>query len=229
MFLLAAEAPDLPFLQHPQQLHLKRGRHFRDLVQKQRPLVCQFKATVPPLDRARECAALVPEQLTFEESLRDGRAVDPDKRVRAADAELVKGLGDELLPCAGLTKHEHRSIRRRRLLDHAVHTSNARGIADDPSEASMVVKLPPERFDFAQSVLTLRHILKQNPQPLRIDRLRQVVVCALLHGHHGGVDASLRGNQNEGEVGQLILDPPEQIQAIQSRHHEIGEDRRRAK
>ena len=68
---------------------------------------------------------------------------------------------------------------------------------------------------------------QQRAEALRIDRLRQVVVGALLHRRDGRVDAALRGDQDEREVGELILDAAEQLEAVHARHHHVGQHGRR--
>ena len=71
--LLAADALELPLLQHAQQLELQRRRHVADLVEEQRPLVGQLEAPELALDRAGERALLVAEQLATRAASRSAR------------------------------------------------------------------------------------------------------------------------------------------------------------
>ena len=65
---------------------------------------------------------------------------------------------------------------------------------------------------------------EQDLQPLRIDRLAQVVVGAFLDRLDGGLDGPLRGQQDEREVGQLILQRAQQLEPAHPRHHEVADD-----
>jgi hypothetical protein len=62
----AAEALELPFLEHAQQLRLDVGRHLADLVEKQDAAVGLLDPAGPRRDRAREGAAFVAKQLGLE-------------------------------------------------------------------------------------------------------------------------------------------------------------------
>ena len=159
--------------------------------------------------RARERAALVTEDFVLEQRLGNGGAVDGDERVLASPAEMMDGLGDELLARARFAVHEHRRGRRRRLLDDAIDRAQRRRVADHLAEPAVVLELPPKAGDVAQGILALGDMGQQRTKALRIDRLRQVVVRAFLHRRHGGIDAALCRNQHERELGQLIFDAAE--------------------
>ena len=124
---------------------------------------------------------------------------------RRARAELVDRLRDELLAGARLAGDQHRRAGRRRLLDDPVHGADAGAVADDPAEASLLAKLAAERSHLAQRVLPLDRFLQEDLQPLRIDRLAQVVVGAFLDRFDGAVDGALRGQKDERDIGQLFL------------------------
>jgi hypothetical protein len=49
-----AEAPELPLLQHPQQLDLSRGRHLANLIEEQRAAIRELETALPPVRRAGE-------------------------------------------------------------------------------------------------------------------------------------------------------------------------------
>src|SRR4029453_19531140 len=86
-----ADAFEITFLQHAQQLALQFERNFADLVEKQRAAVGELKAPDAVAHRAGEGAADVTEKFAFKEFARDRRAIDPDQRPVAAAARLVDG------------------------------------------------------------------------------------------------------------------------------------------
>ncbi len=63
------DALELVLLEHPQELRLQRGRQVPDLVQEERPSRRELEPTRLLAIGARECAALVSEQLGLEERL----------------------------------------------------------------------------------------------------------------------------------------------------------------
>ena len=100
--VVAAERLDRPFLQHPQQLGLRRLRQLRDLVEKQRAAVRRLEPAVAAGGGVGERAALVTEQLGFDQGVRERGAVDRHERLRPALAPLVDRARDQLLAGSAL-------------------------------------------------------------------------------------------------------------------------------
>ena len=117
---------------------------------------------------------------------------------------------------------------RRRLLDDAVDRANAGTVADDPAEAALLAQLAAKLPHFAQRLLPFHRLLQQDLQPLRIDRLAQIVVGAFFDSFDRTVDSPLRRQQDEREVGELILERVQQLESAHPRHDEIADDDRRA-
>src|SRR5262249_38559380 len=76
----AADAFDLPALEHTQQLRLEVGLELADLVEEERPAVGLFERAGACPGGAGERALLVPEELALEEVRRDRAAIDDDER-----------------------------------------------------------------------------------------------------------------------------------------------------
>ena len=176
--------------------------------------------------RAGERALLVTEDLALEQRLGNRGAVDRHERKRRAGAELVNGLRDQLLAGARLAPDQHRGVGRRRLFDHAVDAADAGAVADDAPEAALLAQLAAQLFHFAQRLLPLDRLLQQDAQPRRIDRLAQVVVGAFLDRLDSGFDGALRGEQDERQVGQLVLQRAQKFEPAHARHHQVGHDDR---
>ena len=111
-----ADALERLLLEKPQQLRLERRHHLADLVEKHRPAIGRFEqAALLPI-RARERAALVAEQLAFEQGLGQRRAGDVHERTDGARAGVVEDLRREILPGAALARQQHRRGGARRNL-----------------------------------------------------------------------------------------------------------------
>src|SRR5204863_4017486 len=115
---------DLSFLQHAQQLHLRRQRHIADLVEEQRPGMREFEAADTALRGAGERALLVPEQFALEQRLRQRTNVHRDERLRASRTETMDRPRHELLARSALTLDEYGTRHRRDLLDLHQHFAN---------------------------------------------------------------------------------------------------------
>src|SRR5271170_445903 len=72
----AADALEVLLLQKTQKLGLQRRRQIGDLVEENGPAVGRFETAGLVLDRARERAAHVPEQLALKELFGERRAID---------------------------------------------------------------------------------------------------------------------------------------------------------
>ena len=126
----AADAIDLALLDGAQQLGLQPRLHLADLVEQQRAAI----GLLEPADAAGhgtgEGAALVPEQLGFEQVFGDGRTVDRDERATGATAVAMHEACDHLLAGAALAGDQHAGLGRSELPCTAQDRGHARVGAD---------------------------------------------------------------------------------------------------
>src|SRR3546814_8782279 len=88
--LRAADGHELARLEHAQQPRLRVHGHVADLVEEQRAALRLLETTGRPLLRTGEGAALVPEQLGFDELARDRRHVDGNEGTGPSWPEIVE-------------------------------------------------------------------------------------------------------------------------------------------
>src|SRR5712671_2327569 len=110
--MTAADAFDFPLLQHAQQRDLRLGGQVADFIEENGAAVGGLEPSQASLQRAREGALFVTEELGCNERLWYGRAVYPDERLRRPSRPLVNSARDELLAGTGLAKEEDRRIGR---------------------------------------------------------------------------------------------------------------------
>src|SRR5688572_28392747 len=103
---------DGALLQHAQQLGLHAEGNLAHLVEQQRATVCRLEAPFSALRRAREGAALVPEQLCLYQRLWERRAVDCHERAAGAPARLVHRAVDDLFARPALAEDHDARVRR---------------------------------------------------------------------------------------------------------------------
>ena len=110
---VAAYALDPALFDRAQDLRLHAEGHIADLVEEQGAAAGQLEASDSRSDGAGEGAALVAEQLGFEEAFRDGGAVHGDQGAALARAPAMNRLRQQLLARAALALDQHREVRRR--------------------------------------------------------------------------------------------------------------------
>ena len=138
-----ADALELPFLQHAQELGLHVGREVADLVEKERAAVGQLEAPLAHRHRTREGAAYVTEELGLDQRGRERRAVHADERAAAAGAAIVDRPREELLARAGLAEEHDRRVGRCHFLNARDGETERRAVADDVLEFVVPVLAEP--------------------------------------------------------------------------------------
>ena len=88
----------------------------------------------------------------------------------------------------------------------------------------MLAKLLAQHLDLAQRVLPLDDLVEQDLEPLRLDRLGQVVVGAFLDRLDGRFDGALRGQDHDGVVAAVVLERAQQIETAHAGHDQIADD-----
>src|SRR6266481_4359924 len=100
IYLLSARAAQsfkFMFLQNPQQFGLQLEWNVAYFIQEQSSFVCDLEPAGLSHDGAGKGALLVAKELALEEAGGDGGTIQLDKRPITAIAQIVNGLGDELL------------------------------------------------------------------------------------------------------------------------------------
>ena len=217
----AADGGVFTLLQHAQQARLGFQRHVADFVEKQRAAFGLFETADAAVGGAGERAALMPEQLAFDEFFRNRRHVHGDKRPGAAAAVIVQGAGDEFLARAGLAHDHHREIGLCEPCDDAIDFLHRRRAADQ--RQALFVAL----FRLRGLRLRLRRgqgALHQRGEFLQVERLGQIIERAAFGGCDGGEDGVLRTHHDDGQIGPQTLDARQKIEPALVRQHHVGND-----
>src|SRR5205823_5193133 len=112
-----AQTFELALLQEAQELGLQPGRQVADLVEEQRAALGGLDAAGLIAHRARERALRMAEELTGQELLRQGGAVDGDERAVAPLALEMHRARQHALAGAARAAEEHRNVRLRGAAD----------------------------------------------------------------------------------------------------------------
>src|SRR5262245_21323811 len=133
--LLTSDAHQLSSLDGAQQLGLERERQIANLIDEQRAMLRALEHSAPQPDRTGERAALVAEELGFDQARRDRRAVEDHERGGGAMALTVNRLREAFLARAGLALDDHRDVRRRQPFTQWIEPAHRSARADHTAEA----------------------------------------------------------------------------------------------
>ena len=146
-----AHRPHLALAEEPEEHRLGVGGELRHLVEEHGPAVRLAEKPGPPLEGARERAALVAEELAPEKLARQGAAVHRLEARGAAAAQPVDGRGDQLLAGAGLAEDQDRDVVRSDAPDPVEEGRHRRAPADQPLEPRQCAPRPPPSRASARS------------------------------------------------------------------------------
>ena len=193
---------------------MQRQRHLADLVEKNRPAGGRLQQAALLLLRVREGPPLVAEELALEQSLGQRRAGDVHEGPRGPRARVVNHLRGQVLPGAALAGEKHgRGRARRYLAEQFLDPGDDRGVADDAVEAVRLPLARANRPQFPPQPGGFERLAHQQRDLVQIERLRDVVVGALLHDGNGRLDIGIRGEDDDEDIG---VPPTERLQNVEA-------------
>jgi hypothetical protein len=109
---------------------LDRHRHVVDVVEKERPAVRELEASRLVADRTGKRAALVAEELRFDQRLRQQCTVDDYERLMTTETGVVQHVRNDLLACAALARDDDAAFAAADHLQEVEEGAHARAVAD---------------------------------------------------------------------------------------------------
>ena len=208
-------------LQHAQHFGLRAQAHVGDFVEEERPSIGLLKFSDFILGRAGEAAFHVPEQLGFDELLRNRRAIDFDKCPVAAQARGVQGSRDEFLARSAFSVNQDapiRGSRQRNLLPQRAHRN---GI---PLQLRASPEFLPELPVFLRQAVNFERVLDDENDFFQRERLLDEIERAKLGGPHGGFDAGVPGNHHDHRVHAVLAYALQRVEPVDSIQPHIQQD-----
>ncbi len=198
--LPSADPLDHTLLEESKQLHLERKRDVPDLVEEQGSALCHFDLADVGLDRPGERAALVTEQLGFQQVLGDRCAVDGDEWTGCPIALFVDRPCEKLLAGAAGAEQHHRHVGRGHALDGSADLEHFGRGGDDRSEHRRPARLlqpPVLRLD----PVKMKGPRDDQPELVDIDRLPVEVIGSERDGLHRAFAGAVAGCDDDLGVG----------------------------
>ena len=210
-----------------QQLELHGRRNFPDFVEEHGAAPRFFQQTPAGRDCPGERPLHMAEQLAFQQVFRQGTAVDGEQRGRAPEACFMNMAGQHGLARARFPFDKHRSGGNRHPAQRGENISQC-GTGSEYKGKNGAGSLfflsgvfrPPEAAVHAP---VFQSLPRQSRQIVRAERLGDVIVCAELHGFHGGADGAHAGHDDERRVVPSGLEMSEQFNAGHAGHGHVAQ------
>jgi hypothetical protein len=132
--------------------------------------------------------------------------------------------GDELLSGAAFPGDQHGGLGVGDLLDFRVDILHRRAFPDEIVEGVTLGQLRAQLEDFPLELAGFQSLGDNETELFDVERLRQVVSRAELHGLHGGFDGLGAGEHDDGHAGVLLADHFQQRQTVHAWHDDVQQD-----
>ena len=218
---IATESGDLPLFDDAQQLRLRRGRQFTDLVEKQRTAGRGFERALAERSGARERPPLVAEQLILHEVLRDGRGIERDERSRRVRAQTVQLTGDELLPRPALAHDQDRTRDLRDAPDRVLERLHGGARAH---ERGLGIEAAPQGGELPREALLLERVLDLLHDAFHRLGLVDEAPGAEPDGLRAAVVVARPGVDEHRHPEPTSLHGPQHFEAVHPRHFQVEDD-----
>ena len=173
------------------------------------------------LDGAGEGAALVAEQLAFDQLARDRRHVERHERTLAALAVVVQRPRHQFLAGSQLAGDHHREIGRHQARQRPVDLLHGRRTADQRQALALLRQL---RIALRRGRRRRQRPVHHRDQLVEVERLGQVFEGAALGRAHRRQQGRLRAHDDDAQVGPELADARHEVEPVLVGHHHVGDD-----
>ena len=208
---------------------MRTNRHLANFVEQQRASFGEFETSGATFERAGECTFLMAEDFAFNQSLRDSRTIDGNKRLIAARTQIMNGAGDKFLASPTGARDQDRRGTGRDLLDQVKNLLHRRRRTDQRTKRPFIAQTPAERLVFHARIQNLADVGQNGAQTAKIDRLLDVVLYAEAAGMEGVFGRSLRGHHHDRYGLRKLGETLHQFHAAHTGHLDVGDHDGRSK
>ncbi|VTR70208.1 hypothetical protein DESC_780396 [Desulfosarcina cetonica] len=216
---------DLFFLQYAQEFGLDRGRDIADFVEKNRAAVGFLeKAFFIPRGMG-ERALFIAEQLTLQNMLGHGGAVDGNERALAAVAQGMHRPGGEVFPRARFAGNQNGEIGFGDHLDGFIHPLHLGTFAHEFLEHVRGETFMLQPFVLLEQAAAFEGLVQAHHQGIMIKGFGDEIVGTAFHGFHGHFDVTVGSHHDDGDILAVIgLDPFQQVETTDPGHFYVGKN-----
>ena len=168
--------------------------------------------------------ALVAEQRALHELVGDRRHVHRDERRVAAARLPVQQPREQLLAGPALAEDQHRCRELRHPLDQIDDLADLLAGPDQELALALLGDLRAERDHLPVQILPLAGVADQRSELVVVEVLGDVVIGAVLHRLHSGLDLVDRRDHDALDEAVVLLDDPEHVEAADARQPHVQQD-----
>src|SRR5215813_4947584 len=220
-FMSVSKVPDSPLLKYAHELDLEFRRHFHDLIKKNRAAVGCAEQTLGVRYGTREGALLITEQFAFNEILRQGPAVDSDKRRILLERVVMDASRYQFLSGSTFTRDQNSSPVAAGCSHFFMHRLHRSALADHIVEAVLALKFGAQPVDLFRQLFLFDGSSNEKIQLIMIQRFLNVIGSSELHRRDGSFYSAVTGHHDELDLRVFALDCAQQLNAVHLRHLKI--------
>ena len=168
-------------------------------------------------------APLVAEQRALHQVSRHRRQVDGDERRFGIARLAVNVARQQFLAGSALAKDQDGCRQLRDLVDEIDDVARDLARPDDKLTLGLVGHLRRQRQHLTVEVLALARIAHQRAQLVVVEILVDVVIGAVLHRLHGGLDVGDRGDHQHFDQAVVLLDDAQHFEAADAGQPHVEE------
>ena len=223
--LIAADAFESAGLENAEDLGLGGGGHVADFVQEKGATIALLKFADALHGGAGEGAAFVTEEFAFEELFGDGGAIDSEERLGAAIRVVINGAGDKFFAGAAFAGDESGGIGGGQLTDNFEHLLHALATANDALFVVFGFEKRLIRDDLLHVTRGLEGVGDNFFEFWDVERLKEIIVGAKLHGLDGGLRGAVGGHEDDQQLGVDLADAAKGFEAGNAAHANVHQDK----
>ena len=163
------------------------------------------------------------EERALDELVRNRRHVDGDERRVAVSGFPVQQPRQQLLACAALAEDEHCRRELGDLVHHLDDLAHLLARSEVELAVALLGHLRAERHHLAIEILPLARIAHERAQLVVVEILRDVVIGAVLHGLHGGLDLVDGRDHDALDEAVVLLDDAQDVEAADAWQADVEE------
>ena len=162
--------------------------------------------------RSGKGALFVAEQLRLQKRIGQGRTIDREEGIVAAQAVAMNGAGDQFLAGARFAENQHRGIGATALADQLGDFDDLRRLPDNLVIADVVGQRRGDRKDSLAMVISAG-LVDDLDQFINFKRFGEVFKRPFAHRLHGVFGGNVSGNHNHRQSFIDLADMTQKVQA----------------
>src|ERR1700735_286590 len=211
-----------------EELGLQVGTHFGDLVEKNRPFICQLEFSRLGTNRAGESPLLIPEQLRFKKLAGKRRAVQLHKRLNPARGAKVNHPRHHFFAYSAFSTDKYRNVHRSNLQNLLPDLEHLRAGGEEGKIFGKRFAIFTQRLILRAQLLLLPALQERRIKLGFLERFSQVIKRSQANSFHDGGYFVRAGKHDHVERAIHLHQLAQGLEPIDFRHQNVEDNEVRA-